>query len=299
MSYVPSAGPQTNKLMLLPCIVCGSSESTVFITRNKYSIRSCSQCKLRFLWPQPGPLELQAVYEDSYFLSGDSADRGYSDYLAQSTNHRRLFRDRLQRLPRPRAGHRLLDFGAAAGFFVEQASLHGWDAEGIEINERMLRYGRDTLGCRMSSATLEQLRTAEAQFDMITMWEVIEHLPNPGDSLRAMHALLKSGGNLALTTPDAGSLSARATGKRWLGWRKVPEHLYFFDAGNLKRLLGKYGFDIVHEAYVPLFVDAAYAFERLSAILGISAVARMGLAWKHRTLKINPFYDLMLVARRQ
>lgn len=282
----------------MTCIVCGSSASTDFLARGRFSIRACTHCGLRFLWPQPGPLELQALYDDSYFSSEDSEGRGYSDYLEQPENHRRLFRDRLARLPRPSPGARLLDFGAAAGFFVEQASQVGWNAEGIEINDRMARYGRDVLGCRISNSSLEQLRDAEVSFDLVTMWEVIEHLAQPGETLRQIHALLRPGGHLALSTPDCGSIAARLMGKRWLGWRKIPEHLYFFDSATLTRLLNRSGFDILHKAYVPLFVDVEYAFERLSAILGIPAVARAARPWRHRPIKLNPYYDLMVLARR-
>ena len=271
----------------------------MFIKKGRYSIRSCNACGLRFLWPQPQASELEALYGDSYFANTDSGERGYSDYLAQAENHRRLFRDRLTRLPPLGAAARLLDFGAAAGFFIEQASQNGWHAEGVEINDRMVRYGREVLGCKISNTDLPRLLANGVRFDIVTMWEVIEHLPDPRETLQDIHELLNPGGYIALTTPDSGSLIAKVLGRRWLGWQKVPEHLFFFDARNLKRLLFDCGFEIDRQYYVPLFVDLEYALERLSAVLHIPFITRLAEPWKARSVTINPYYDLMLVARRR
>ena len=87
-----------------------------------------------------------ALYSDDYFRSDAALGRGYEDYEAERDNMRAMFRDRLRHLPAPAASARLLDVGAAAGFFVEQARLAGWDAEGLELNGWAAEYAREKLG---------------------------------------------------------------------------------------------------------------------------------------------------------
>jgi SAM-dependent methyltransferase len=130
------------------------------------------------------------------------------------------------------------------------------------------------------------------------MWEVIEHLPNPDDTLRQIYSVLRTGGRLALTTPDSGSLAAAVSGKRWLGWKKVPEHLYFFDKRNLVRLLERVGFTVLKTSYVPLYVDLDFALDRLAVVTGIPQLSQLGRRLGRRPVRLNPYYDLMIIAQR-
>ena len=135
-------------------------------------------------------------------------------------------------------------------------------------------------------------------FDLVTFWEVIEHVPDPRAFFEIVAGVLKPGGLVAFSTPDAGSLVARVLGSRWLGWQKIPEHLFFFDLRSLTYLLTHAGFEVVSHRYVPLTVSAAFAAERLALSLGLPRVAdaiaqRVG----QRPVRVNCFYDLMIVAK--
>lgn len=209
-----------------------------------------------------------------------------------------MFRDRLRYLPRARKNARLLDVGAAAGFFVEQARLAGWDAEGLEVNRWAAGYAREHLQVKVREGLLEEAGYADREFAMVTMWELIEHVPDPRALVRGVARILQPGGHLALSTPDAGSLAARLAGRRWLGWKKIPEHVFFFDERTLRRLLEEEGFEIVSRRYVSLTVRLAYALERLATLLGLPWIARVPRRIGNLPIRVNPLYDLMLVARR-
>ena len=279
-----------------PCCVCGGLEKRPFRLEAGFAIAACGGCGVRHLAPQPDAATLAALYAESYYHSEDPLTCGYGPYAAEAENWRATFRDRLRRLP---PGQRVLDVGAAAGFFVEQARLAGRDAEGVEPSTWAAGYAREVLGQPVRTATLAEAAYAAGAFDGLTMWEVIEHLPDPAAVLAEAHRVLAPGGWLALSTPDAESLAARVSGARWLGWRKVPEHLWFFGADHLGRLLGQAGFEVVERRYVSLTVTLGFALERLGSLLGAPALPRLAGPLRGVAVRINPGYDLMLVARRR
>jgi ubiquinone/menaquinone biosynthesis C-methylase UbiE len=278
------------------CVVCGSTDRHPFRRQDGYVIVRCAGCGLRFLDPQPTETELTALYGEDYFVSADSRGRGYDGYVTEAQNWRRTFRDRLTDLPATPGS--LLDVGAATGFFVEQARAVGWDAIGIEPSEWAAAYARDKLGVEVHAGTLESMQFPDASFDVVTMWEVIEHLPDPRVTLAEVRRILRPGGMLVLSTPDAGSLAARLSGRRWLGWRKVPEHLFYFDRGTLDRLLSQSGFRPVGHRYASVTVSAGFAVERAMSLVGLPKHWRAPRWLTRRSVRVNPGYDLLVVARR-
>jgi 2-polyprenyl-3-methyl-5-hydroxy-6-metoxy-1,4-benzoquinol methylase len=132
---------------------------------------------MRYLAPQPTPARLNDLYTEEYYVSVDSRERGYDGTVTEAENWRRTFRDRLGDLPAMPG--RLLDVGAATGFFVEQAREVGWDAVGVEPSEWAAAYARNELGVEVRTGTLEAMRFPDGTFDVVTLWEVIEHLPDP------------------------------------------------------------------------------------------------------------------------
>ncbi|MGI8929011.1 MAG: class I SAM-dependent methyltransferase [Candidatus Limnocylindrales bacterium] len=260
-----------------------------------FHIVSCTDCGVRFLEPQPSATDLRRIYDAGYFANGDSGCRGYEAYAAEEDNIRRTFRDRLTDLPQRRG--RLLDVGAATGFFVDEAAAAGWEASGVEPSAWAASHARERLGVEVITGTLEETAYPTSAFDVVTMWEVIEHLPDPRATLREVHRILRPGGQLVLSTPDAGSVAARISGRHWLGWRKVPEHLYFFDCPNLDRLLVECGFNPVRHRYASLTVSVGFALDRLGALLGMSRIP-LPAAIRNRSARVNPFYDLLIVADR-
>ena len=280
-----------------PCVVCGDTSRHGFIRHGEFEVVACGGCGLRLLDPMPSAESASALYSDDYFRNDSALARGYDDYEAERDNMRATFRDRLRFLPRPALHERLLDVGAAAGFFVEQARLVGWDAEGLELNGWAAEYARERLGVPVRRGSFEDAGYPDHSFAAVTMWEVIEHIPRPREFIREIARILQPGGLLALSTPDAGSAVARLFGRRWLGWKKIPEHVFFFDRATLGRLLREEGFEITSTRYVSLTVRASYALDRLAALVGVPWLARVPKAIGNAPLRVNPLYDLMVIAR--
>jgi SAM-dependent methyltransferase len=157
---------------------------------------------------------------------------------------RRIFR-RLDLAPRvaltrSQPGKRVLDVGCATGEFLVPMRAAGWTIAGVEPT----RWAADAAashGLPVWPTVLADARLPEAAFDVATMWDVVEHLDEPGADLRRIHRALRPGGRLILTTPVLDGWEARLFGERWPGW-DAPRHLTLFTRARLSALLEESGF---------------------------------------------------------
>lgn len=248
------------------CAVCGrtSPAAKPKLQKDGIDIWQCSYCGLAF-WQPPEGFRPEAAYDGSYF-DDPEASHGYDDYGSLESSLRATFRRRIARLPPPHPGARLLDVGAAYGFSVAEGSRAGWRACGIEVSAAAARRARDVSGGRVALASVRACPFASECFDAVTMWDVIEHLPDPHAGVRAVADLLRPGGRLVLTTGDAGSLLARISGGRWHLYT-LPEHLFFFTRRSLRVLLEEHGLRVVSIRAESAIFTLGYLFERLRKTL--------------------------------
>lgn len=139
-----------------------------------------------------------------------------------------------------RNGLNLLDVGCGEGFFLSNASRAGYSVRGIELSEDAAEYARREFGLDVEAKPFEELHLPESQFDAVTLWQVLEHVPHPLAILREAHRILKPGGLLAVSTPDIGGAPARILGRRWWNIRMV--HINQFTTHTMTTLLRKAGF---------------------------------------------------------
>lgn len=178
------------------------------------------------------------------------AQRHYHEYYSpESFQHDPLTEKRyhslLGRLEKIRQPGRLLDVGCGAGQFLCVAESRGWEAAGLEISEsalQALRRVQEKEGCRFRilPCAIEEANFPSEDFDLVSLFEVLEHLEDPLALLRQVHRVLKPGGLLFLTTPNYNSVSRRLLGPRW---RVVAgEHRCLFAPRALGRSLEMCGF---------------------------------------------------------
>jgi SAM-dependent methyltransferase len=194
-----------------------------------------------YVSPIPTDAFLAAHYQASEYFEGDGAQgyRSYADMRKALLPH---FRRRLQLLDAqlPARG-RLLDYGCAAGYFLQVAQADGWQIAGVELSSEMAREAQTLLGVPIVS-DLDQL--PPDPFNVVTLWEVIEHLPRPIDELRRLRERLRPGGALMLSTPNNGHWQAAREPEAWTGYQP-PSHLLFFTAATLADALRRAGFERV------------------------------------------------------
>ncbi|MFA6365064.1 MAG: class I SAM-dependent methyltransferase [Candidatus Paceibacterota bacterium] len=219
----------------IQCCVCGSTEVKFFTRKESCDLYKCKQCGFIFVYPAPG--SVSHIYSEDYF-SGAKGGSGYIDYEKDKEAMRdtiEIYLDEIEKLMPTRG--KLFDIGAATGTFLEAASRRGWQVSGVEISDYAASKAREK-NLNVQTGLLENLEFKEAPFDVITMWDVLEHLPNPESTLKSINKLMKPKGLIAINTPNAGSLFARVMGKYW-HLIVPPEHLSYFSVANLTKLLEK------------------------------------------------------------
>ncbi len=157
---------------------------------------------------------------------------------------------------------RILDVGCAYGFFLEVAEEEGWEGYGVEISEYAARYAKEELGLKVSLGELKEVRYPSEYFEVVTLWDVIEHLPDPLGELKEINRILRKGGIVALSTPAIDSLFAKLSGKRWIGFQCPWEHIYYFSRSTISKLLEKAGFEVVRIGTIGRICDLRYIADR-------------------------------------
>jgi 2-polyprenyl-3-methyl-5-hydroxy-6-metoxy-1,4-benzoquinol methylase len=137
-------------------------------------------------------------------------------------------------------GTRLLDIGCGEGFFLFNASKAGYTTKGIEISQGVTEYARREFGLDVEAKPFEELRFPENHFDVVTLWQVLEHVPYPLMVLKEVHRILKPGGLLATSTPDIEGIMAKIFRRKWWNLRRL--HINQFAAKTLTDILNRAGF---------------------------------------------------------
>ena len=303
MGTVPPLVQQTARYDLA-CLLCGGRSREVMHGRAPYQIVRCRECSLVFTLPRLAPDELRAMYQTDYWKSEAAKDFGYTDYLADEPLYVRTFRMRGRWIARQRPPPgRLLDVGCAAGFALTAMRELGYDVHGVELSQPMADVARQRIGAdRIHCGVLEDVereRLFGGRFDVITMFDVVEHVEDPIALLACARRLLAPGGVLVIETQDVSSLFAKLLGIRWQHY-KFQEHLYHFDPRTVRVLLGKAGLDLVrwsrrrggkHVSFGFLVERAGRVHPLLSTLLAPLRVLR------RRSLYVNVFDEMLVVAR--
>lgn len=168
-------------------------------------------------------------------------------------------------------GRDLLDVGAYVGVFVQVAQEAGWNAMGIEPSSWAVDHAK-TNGLAIYEGTLDSGILVGKKFDVITMWDVIEHVQYPKQELEKAFALLKPGGMIAVHTMDISSPTARLMGKRWPWYMAM--HVHYFGRESLGRVLTDVGYDIVWSGTEGRYLRMGYLATRLGGLnRGVGSLA--------------------------
>ncbi|MGC9605508.1 MAG: class I SAM-dependent methyltransferase [Minisyncoccia bacterium] len=241
------------------CPICFLLGADLYTEKNGRLLYRCRGCRLIFMHPVPA--DVSEIYSEDYF-GGARKGFGYVDYDADKIPMIPTFERYLGLIEDRRPGKgRLLDVGAATGFFMQIAEKRGWRTSGVEISPHATAVGVRK-GLHIETGTLSALDLPKGSFDAITMFDVIEHFTDPLAEVAAAARLLKPGGLLVVNTPDAGSVWARLLGRRW-HLLVPPEHIHYFTADNLGRVLRANGFSVDLRTKIGKRFTLPYVFKML------------------------------------
>jgi protoporphyrinogen oxidase/SAM-dependent methyltransferase len=214
------------------------------------SVVSCTGCGHGSLNELPESGAIAAAYEDAADPVSLREEQG------QVATGTRAF-ERIESVVRP---GRFADIGCWTGSLLVAGQSRGWDVTGVEPSAWATKRARER-GLNVRTGFIHEHDLRAGSYRAIAVCDVLEHLEDPAAAVDEIHRLLEPGGVLYITVPDAGSLLARAMGRRW--WSVLPMHLQYFTRGSMRRLLNAHGFRIVSERTHAKVFTARYYAERL------------------------------------
>ncbi len=218
------------KLQNYPCPICGDERNTKLYSIQGFNIVKCCICSMTFVNPRIGNDQIFDVYRHEYFHRNQD---GYDNYESiadlRIQTFEKWYKDIIPYCNKGSA----LDIGCAAGYFLDILKKHEWQVEGIELDIRMHALLVEG-GYEIYNEPLACFN-ASHQYDLITMFDVIEHLPELQKDLAKISSLLTPQGVLVISTPNIDSFQHRLFRSRWFQFKPV-EHLHYFSPETIKRL---------------------------------------------------------------
>lgn len=240
----------------VPCNFCGSAATEPFAVVSdlllerltvKTTLVRCRQCGLVYQNPRPTLAEMGEHYPPQYESYTDQTVQTKRNWLLQKavqhgTNKRCRFVTNHKRTGK------LLDIGCAmGGFLLGMRDQGAWTLAGVEVNQAVAAAARERHGLDVFAGTLEQANFPTASFDVVTLWDVFEHLHDPLHALTEIQRILRPDGIVVIRVPNLASWDAKLFGTTWAGLDS-PRHLYIFTPETLTAFLAKAGFQVVEHS---------------------------------------------------
>ena len=257
------------------CPLCLAAHS-VFVASidSSRGVYHCQRCGVAFLWPRPSGSEITSLYDQDYFSAWGCKEGERASVREMKIATFRYYLRLLQRFCQRGA---VLDIGCALGYFLEVAQQQGFSPYGVELSAYAAGVAQRRFGVdRIVRGTLEDALFAPGSFSFITMFDLVEHVPDPRALLVRVRELLTGSGIALIVTPNYRSLSRLLMGSSWTHYKL--EHLFYFDPESLNTLCARVGLRVV----VCRPAVKALTFEYVSSQF---------VAYRHSVL--TPFFSLL------
>nr|WP_298792798.1 class I SAM-dependent methyltransferase [uncultured Allomuricauda sp.] len=207
--------------------------------------------ELDMLVTQPQPNDTASYYNSKEYISHTDSVASLTDRLYQWVKRHNIKKKIKLADNQIVKSKKLLDFGAGTGDFLIQSKANGFEINGIEPS-KIARDNALKKGIQLFSHPSE---IEGEKFDVITLWHVLEHLPNLDDQLKLFKNLLNEDGTLIIAVPNYKSFDAKHYGQHWAAY-DVPRHLWHFSKTSIVRLFDKHDMEVI--SVRPMLFDAFY-----------------------------------------
>ncbi|MEW5896864.1 MAG: class I SAM-dependent methyltransferase [Nanoarchaeota archaeon] len=236
------------------CNLCGSNNFKI-IYKSKYENETQEDLKIKFrssgdeklidqvvICNNCGLIYLNPRIKQNLIIEGYS---GGSDetFVSQAKGREITFNKSLKFIEKFQKKGKILDIGTAGGSFLHVAKRRGWEVYGIEPNKWCCEWGKKNYGIDIKPGTIFDNKFQNNFFDVVCLWDVLEHTPEPKKVLEECNKILKNDGLLVVNYPDVGSIITKIMKRKWVFFLSV--HLYYFTRETISLILNKTGFKII------------------------------------------------------
>ena len=223
------------------CNLCGTDSRKQLIRLDKFNVpfevTKCPECGLIYQNPRPDESEMASFYSDGYYTG-----QAQVAYAPEDSQHKAVARERLKFIEKMIAPGRVLDIGCHSGTFLETAKARGWECYGVDVSEFVVKQAKEK-GIEVFCGEVVEAKFENDFFDLITMYEVIEHLFNPLETLKEIARVLKEKGLLIIQTANMNSLRVKFLQPK--SFYYIPVHLYYFTKKTLAKMLNQAGLEVI------------------------------------------------------
>jgi 2-polyprenyl-3-methyl-5-hydroxy-6-metoxy-1,4-benzoquinol methylase len=272
------------------CALCQSGETSVRFVKHDVDYSECRACGFRFASPEVNPNLANALddYEAAYlqYLAPEPADSANFDALRAWVERRT-----------PLEGVRVLDVGAGSGKWVRYLRSRGVDAEGLEPSRALFEHFLSNDAAFTCDVLGPYTASTAKRFDVVTAFDVIEHVAAPDEFLGHVAALLKPGGAFFVSTPDVASVAARMFGRRW--HFHYPYHLSYFSPKTLEAAANRHGLTLIDVCHRGKLRSFGYVIRYVAEFIGGRSAPRWARRFDSWYVPTNLFDVMYLCFRRE
>ncbi len=229
------------------CPVCSSEHTSLlhkvkdhFLTGEDFNIWKCDNCNFCFTIDPPAENKISEYYKSEEYISHSNTSKGLTNrlyHMARQWMLRSKF-SIIQKYSIKKRG-RLLDIGCGTGYFASYMNNKDWDSIGIEADQNAKKYAEEKFGLKVSS--LNDLKSfSSSEFNVVTLWHVLEHLSSPKEILDEISRILDEKGICIVALPNTDSYDANYYKTYWAAW-DVPRHLWHFNISSFKNIIENSG----------------------------------------------------------
>jgi len=237
--------------MMPSCQICNNKNHRSFMTvkdhdkSDKFHLMECSSCGLVSVYPIPSGQKLNEYYKKEYYTL---PEKGIVGYLEETLN-KAVFKTHLKHIKRYAKIGKLLDLGSGNGYFLKFAKENNWQTLGVEMSPDASKYATEQK-LEILNDSIENVNLPKNEFEVVTMFNVLEHMTNLNSILRKVRDSLKPNGLLVIEVPNLDSLQRKVFKNSWCHL-DVPRHIFHFRKRSFLKLIRKYEFRVVDELSVP------------------------------------------------
>jgi 2-polyprenyl-3-methyl-5-hydroxy-6-metoxy-1,4-benzoquinol methylase len=241
---------------LLNCPICNSKQIELFlktkdyaITKEEFELHQCQTCQFVFTQDMPAQNSIAKYYESVDYISHSDTKQGFINKIYHIARQYML-NYKLRLIKKHIIGNRVLDVGAGTGYFLNHMKNNGYEGKGVEVDAQAREYARNHFNLSLLDPT-HFLKKSESEYDLITLWHVLEHLHDLHPFMKQFKKILSAKGKLVIAVPNRHSNDAKHYGSFWAGY-DVPRHLWHFTPKDVKELAKQHGFKLDKIKFLPL-----------------------------------------------